>query len=64
MMQIVEVKDESTTSNIVSKYIDAMQIEINSSQRYKELNTWVIKKNLARYQSCAVKNILTNYCVL
>ncbi len=44
MMQIVEVKDESTTSNIVSKYIDAMQIEINSSQRYKELNTWVIKK--------------------
>jgi len=49
MMQIVEVKDESTTSNIVSKYIDAMQIEINSSQRYKELNTWVIKKNLARY---------------
>ena len=35
MMQIVEVKDESTTSNIVSKYIDVMQIEINSSQRYK-----------------------------
>jgi hypothetical protein len=55
MMQIVEVKDESTTFNIISKYIDAMQIDINSSQKYKELNTWVIKKSLARLSSVCSK---------
>lgn len=37
-----------TNSNIISKYMDAMQMEINPSQKYKDL-TFGIMAKLSRY---------------